>query len=216
MSHSYLIKSIDLSNFDTAKTKKMRGMFERNLNLKEIDLTSFDTSNVDDCLIMFHDIPINCTIKISNKFIKCKEQIPYYNKIINIDDIACSNFNNCEKWDGSKESLKCIKCKNGYQLRNDKCIIQKCEFGENEKCVSCNNIIGKEDECLECNEGYYLTSNLLNKNICSKCNFDGCKSCDKSRNCQECKHYYRSTIDQKTGKIINCNELCELGKIINV
>ena len=209
---SYSITSIDLSNFDTTKTKKMRGMFNDNRNLKEIDLSSFYTSNVDDCLIMFHDIPINCTIKISNKFTKCKEQIPYYNKIINIDDIACSNFANCEKCSGSKESLKCIKCKNGYQLADDKCITQKCEFGENEKCLSCNNIIGKEDECLECNEGYYLTSNILNKNICSKCNLDGCKSCDKSGNCQECKNYYSSTIDQKTGKIINCNELCELGK----
>ena len=160
------VRFLDVSNFDTSKISNMKAMFGYNYNLQELDLSSFDTSNVVDCIKMFHDLSPNCIIKISNQFTKCRELIPFDNKIINIDDITCKKFNNCEK--GSKETLFCYKCKIGYQLIDNNCIKQKCELGENEKCLSCNNIIGKEDECLECNEGYTI-SNLLDKKICTKC-----------------------------------------------
>jgi surface protein len=107
------IISLDLSNFNTSNAKIMRRMFD-DLNCIELDLSSFDTSNVDDCLVMFQNIQRNCVIKISNKFTKCREQIHQDVKVINIDEIACNNFNNCEKCNGSKEALLCIKCKKGY------------------------------------------------------------------------------------------------------
>ena len=212
LSSSSSITSLDISNFNTSKTYKMREMFRGRNKLKEVDLSSFDTSKVDDCLIMFHDFPINCTIKISNKFTKCMEQIPYENRIINVDDLSCQNFENCEKCGGSKETLLCIKCKKGFQFINNKCIFPKCNLGDNEKCLSCQNILGKENECLECNEGYFIPSNALDKKICLKCQIEGCKACDNiTGNCKECKPYYEPIIDKISGLIINCNLQCEIG-----
>ena len=160
---------------------------------------------------MFYNCVIN-SIKISNKFIKCREQIPYDVKIINIDDIACNNLDNCEKCNGSKETLLCIKCKKGYQLINNKCILPNCTIGDDEKCLSCKMISGNDKECLECNGGYYLPASIQDKTKCSKCSIEGCKICDNtSNNCIECKNNYRSIIDINSGLIISCNLLCELG-----
>ena len=206
----YRINSLDLSSFNTSKSKIMRRMFYE-LNCNELDLSSFDTSNVDDCLVMFYNSEIS-SIKISNKFTKCREQIPYDVKIINIDEIACNNLDNCEKCSGSKETLLCIKCKKGYQLINNKCILPNCTIGDDEKCLSCQMISGKDKECLECNEGYYLPANIQDKAKCSKCSIEGCKICDNvSNNCIECKNNYRAIIDINSGLIISCNLLCELG-----
>ena len=213
LSFAELIKSIDISNLNTFTTKYMAQIFHKLPYLQELDLSSFDTSNVEYCLIMIHEIPPNCTIKISNQFTKCREEIPYSNRLINIDDINCNNFENCEKCDGSKNTLKCIKCKIGYELIDNRCYIPKCELGKNEKCLTCNNITGKEDECSKCNDGYYLsTRNSLNKKICSRCNIDGCKKCDNSGNCQECNKYYKAFKNQDNGEITNCIPLCELGR----
>ena len=205
--------SIDLSNFNTSKVYKMTEMFRGKTKIKELDLSSFDTSKVNECLIMFHDIDSNCTIKISNRFSNCIEQIPYENKVINIDELACNNFENCEKCGGSKETLFCIKCKLGSQLEDNKCINPKCNLGEEEKCLSCQNISGKENECSECNEGYFLPTNILDKTKCSKINIEGCKYYDNiSNSCKECKNNYKPNIDINSGLITNCILLCELGK----
>ena len=203
--------SLDLSNFNTSIAKIMRHMFD-DLNCIELDLSSFDTSNVDDCLVMFENIQRSCVIKISNKFTKCREQIPQDVKVINVDEIACNNFNNCEKCNGSKETLLCIKCKKGYQLINNKCIMPSCTLGDNDKCLSCKMISRYDKECLECNEGYYLPNKLKDKTKCSKCPIEGCKRCDiSSNNCIECKSNYRAIIDIYSNLIIGCNLLCELG-----
>ena len=71
------LTTLDISNLNTSKAKSMREMFRGKKNLKELDLSSLDTSNVENCLLMFHDFHRNCTIKVSNKFTKCREQIPY-------------------------------------------------------------------------------------------------------------------------------------------
>ena len=210
LEYSKNIKSLDLSSFNTSRVYNMEAMFNYNDNLEELDLSSLDTSKVDNCIKMFHDISPNCVIKISNKFTKCRELIPVDNKMINVDDESCKNFDNCEICKGSKETLYCYKCKIGYQLIDNNCIKPKCELGENEKCLSCNNL-GNEDECLECNEGYTI-ANTLNKKICTKCEIEGCKKCDNSAKiCQECKQYYIPYFNKNTGNIINCNLLCELG-----
>ena len=160
---------------------------------------------------MLYNSEIN-TIKISNKFTEYREQIPYDVKIINIDEIACNNLDYSEKCNGSKETLLCIKCKKGYQLINNECILPNCTIGDDEKCLSCKLISGKENECLECYEGYILPANILDKTKCSKCSIEGCKICDNiSNNCIECKSNYRAITDINSGIIINCNLLCELG-----
>ena len=150
------------------------------------------------------------TIKISNKFTKCKEFIPFNNKVINIDDLACTKFENCKKCIGSAETLSCIQCNIGYYLLGDKCIKPKCILGENEKCHICNNITNKELECSECNEGYYLPLFSKNKTSCVKCQIDNCKRCDNNGICQECKPDYEATIENKI--ITSCSPKCELGE----
>lgn len=206
------LTNLDISNLNTSKAKSMREMFRQIKILKDLDLSSLDTSNVENCLSMFHDIQRNYTIKISNKFTKCREQIPYENIIINVDDLACNRLDNCEKCSGSNDTLQCIKCKIGYQIINNKCIKPKCDLGENEKCSSCKNILGKEDECFDCNDGYYLPSNILDKIKCSKCPIEGCKRCDNiSGKCQECKYNYEPITDESNGIIINCNLQCKIG-----
>ena len=151
---------------------------------------------------MLYNSEIN-TIKISNKFTEYREQIPYDVKIINIDEIACNNLDYSEKCNGSKETLLCIKCKKGYQLINNECILPNCTIGDDEKCLSCKLISGKENECLECYEGYILPANILDKTKCSKCSIEGCKICDNiSNNCIECKSNYRAIIDINSGLII--------------
>ena len=204
------IKYLDISNFNTSKVNNTIAMFHSLNNLKELNLSSFDTNNVRKCFIMFHDFPENCTIIISNKFKRCLEQIPYSNKIINIDEIACKNFNNCEKCSGSVETLVCTKCKKGYQLINNICMIPKCTIGENEKCLSCNIDPEKENECSECNEGYYLPMNSTDKTKCSKCMMIGCEKCDDIQ-CIYCRQNY-FTIINDTWNIVSCNLTCELGK----
>ena len=212
LSFSNSITSLDLSNFNTSNTYEMRQMFSQNSKLNVIDLSSFNTSKVENCLVMFHDLPINCTIKISNEFTKCREQIRYENKIINVDDLACANFENCEKCGGSKETLFCLKCKIGYQFINNKCIKPKCDLGEKEKCSLCQDLSGKENECLDCNIGYYLPLNMSDKTKCSKCQIEGCQICDNIfGNCQECMPYYEPIIDKETGLIKNCKLKCEIG-----
>ena len=179
-------------------------------NTSLIDFSSIDTSKVTNCLGIFHIIYDSYTIKISNKFTKCKEFIPINNRVINIDDIACNKFDNCKKCDGSVETLHCIECNIGFQLLDNKCIKPKCILGKNEKCYTCNNISNYENECFECNNGYYIPSDSLNKTHCTKCPIDGCKNCDNKGICQECQIDYEPAI--KDGIIISCNSKCELGE----
>ena len=214
------IESIDMKYLDISNVKNLKYFIHENYLVKRIeklkeyiiDISSFDTSQVTICAGMFHDISDDVIIKISNKFTKCKEQIPFVNKVINIDEIECQKFENCEKCNGSKESLKCSKCIAGYKLNKDNiCIKQKCHVGEKEKCFECNIEKEKENECSSCNEGYYLPSNYFSKNSCKKCGVEGCKFCNNIDGiCEECKDYYIPLINK--GKIIECNPICELGE----
>ena len=208
--HSTELTSLDLSNFDTSKATNMASMFEDVYKMQLLDLSSFDTSNVKDCKTMFAYFSKNCTIKISNKFTKCREQIRYDNTIINIDELSCNNFDNCKSCIGSHETLECNECILGYELKNGQCIQPKCNLGENEKCLKCQTISGKENECLECNEGYYIPINSLDKKKCVKCNIDGCKTCDSdSGACSECKTFYEPIMN--SGSIIQCQLTCDIG-----
>ena len=206
--YSVELTSLDLTNFNTSKAKNLRKMFGEDKKMNMLDLSSFDTSNVIFCKLMFHDFSRNCTIKISNRFSKFKEQIRFDNQIINIDELSCNYFENCKQWNGSQETLYCKKCKIGYEIKNGKCFEPKCILGENEKCSKCQTITGIENECLECNEGYYLPSNSLNKKICSKCSIDGCKICENNI-CKECKLFYEPIIN--SGNINQCKLTCDLG-----
>ena len=178
-------------------------------NSSIIDFSTIDTSKVTNCLGIFHILYDTYTIKISNKFTKCKEFIPINNKVINIDELTCNTFDNCKKCYGSVETLHCIQCNIGYQLINNKCIKPNCILGENEKCYICNNSTNNKNECLICNDGYYLPLNSKNKTKCTKCPINYCKKCNNEGICQECKKEYEPTI--KDGEIISCISKCPLG-----
>ena len=214
------IESIDMKYFDISNVKNLKYFIHENDvvkrygKLKEyiIDLSSFDTSQVTICSGMFFDIYEDVIIKISNKFTKCREQISLVNKVINIDEIECQKFENCEKCVGSKETLKCSQCKIGYILNEGNfCIKSRCNIGKKEKCISCNNDKGKEKECLNCNEGYYLSVNDIDKTKCKKCQIEGCKSCNNNEGiCQSCKDFYEPVLNN--GKIVECKLICDLGE----
>ncbi len=206
--HTFILSN----SFDTSKVTNMETIFYANKALKEIDLSYFDTSKVSNCIYMFDEFPIYTIIKISNKFTKCREFIPYINKVINIDEIACKNFENCKECTGSKDTLSCSLCEIGYELKDNVCIKSKCIVGEENKCNKCQIIQNKENECLTCNEGYYLPLNSLIKTNCEKCKIEGCKICDENNgNCKECKLFYKPIFDQNSEYITSCELLCHLG-----
>ena len=213
------IESIDMKYLDLSNVKNLKFFIHENYSVKRyeklnkyiVDISSFDTSQVTICSGMFHDISEDVIIKISNKFTKCREQIPIVNKVINVDEIECQKFENCEKCIGSKKTLKCSKCKIGYKLNlYNICFKPKCILGENEKCLDCKTENGKENECSSCNEGYYLPINDYNLTSCKKCLVDGCKSCDRANGkCISCLDNYEPLMDN--GEIIKCELMCELG-----
>ena len=97
------IQTLDMKYLDTRKVTNLREFIRFN-NYKYnywtaektgpsiIDISSFDTSKVTNCVGMLHELHDNVTIKISNKFTKCREQIPYYSKVINVDDKIHENY----------------------------------------------------------------------------------------------------------------------------
>ena len=214
------IEYIDMKYLDISNVKSLKFFISENDLVKRydklqeyiIDLSSFDTSQVTICSGMFNDIYEDVIIKISNKFTKCREQISLANKVINVDEVDCQKFENCETCIGSKETLRCNKCRLGYILNDDYfCIKSRCDIGENEKCFTCQTEEGNENECLSCNEGYYLSGNDNDKTKCKKCKIEGCKSCDKYQGiCDQCKDFYEPVINN--GNIIKCELICDLGE----
>ena len=210
---SSYVQHLDISSFNTRKIETMIRVFFCTYELKEVDLSSFDTSNNDIyCNNMFSEFSRETTVIISNNFKNCIDRIPFENKIINIDDILCKNFKHCIECNGSKETLSCIKCEIGFELKNNICIESKCEIGQNDKCKSCQIFPNHENDCLSCNEGYFLPSNSSIKSICQKCKIDFCKTCDNDTgNCIECMNYYKPIYDINSKLIISCQITCELG-----
>ena len=211
---TYYLNTLKLSNsFKTSKVINMKSMFYANRALNEIDLSYFDTSNVENCCYMFEDLSIYTIIKISNKFTKCREFIPFENRIINIDEIACQNYEYCVECVGSVETLNCSSCEIGYELKDNICIKSKCNVGLDNKCKKCKIFPNNDNECLSCNEGYYLPLNSLIKNECQQCNIRGCKICDPNTgNCLECKKFYKPIFEQNSELIVSCEIICELGE----
>ena len=188
-------------------------MFYANRALYEIDLSNFDTSKTTNCMYMFEEFPVYTVVKISNTFTNCREYIPFENKIINVDEIACKNIEFCKRCIGSKETLSCSECEIGYELKDNICIKPKCVLGVENKCKKCQTIYNKENECLTCNDGYYLSADSLVKTVCNKCKIDGCKVCDVDTDiCLECNKNYKPIFEKNSENIISCQILCELGE----
>ena len=121
------IQYLDMRHLDTRNVQNFEEFININnynynfktpkiVNFPMIDLSSFDTSKATNCVGMLHELHKDVVIKISNKFTKCREQIPYFNKVINIDEEACHYIGNCKSCKGSHETLRCNECVDGFRL----------------------------------------------------------------------------------------------------
>ena len=114
------------------------------------------------------------------------------------------------------EKLKLINCSNGYILKNDTCIIDKChkhcrectdysEDDNNQKCISCKNenyILFKGNCINDCQNGYYKKDKE-----CYECN-KTCSSCSDSPNhCTSCID--GKYLNESLHTCLKCSEYCE-------
>jgi hypothetical protein len=114
------------------------------------------------------------------------------------------------------DKLKLLNCLDGYTLKNDTCIVNKCnshckickEYSEddnNQNCISCkneNNVLYKENCLNDCPNGYYKKDKK-------------CYECDKScSSCRDNPNYCTSCIngkylDELEHTCLNCSKYCE-------
>ena len=81
----FLLKEIDLSNFETTKVTYMNHMFNECTSLKEVNISNFDFINIIDMHAMFfgcsEEIKAKVKIQIKDKNIKegfAEEMFLYY------------------------------------------------------------------------------------------------------------------------------------------
>ena len=114
------------------------------------------------------------------------------------------------------EKLKLINCSDGYTLKNDTCIIDKCnshcktckgysEDDNNQKCISCKNEneVVLNGNCVgNCPEKYFVKDNN-----CLECD-DSCSSCsENSKKCTSCID--GKYLDESNHTCNNCTEHCK-------
>jgi len=114
------------------------------------------------------------------------------------------------------EKLKLINCSDGYTLKNDTCIVDKCnshcktckEYSEddnNQNCISCKNEneVSYNGNCLNnCPNGYYKKDKE-----CSECDIS-CSSCNENPNyCTSCAD--GKYLDESKHTCLKCSEYCE-------
>jgi len=114
------------------------------------------------------------------------------------------------------EKLKLINCSDGYSLKNDTCIIDKCnshcktckgysEDDNNQNCISCNNendVLYKGNCINDCPNGYYKKDKECNE--CDK----SCSSCSESPNyCTSCIN--GKYLNESLQTCLKCSVYCE-------
>ena len=114
------------------------------------------------------------------------------------------------------EKLKLINCSDGYTLKNDTCIVDKCnshcktckgysEDDNNQMCISCKNEneVVLNGNCIEkCPDRYFVKDNN-----CQECN-DSCFSCSENpNNCTSCID--GEYLDESNHTCNNCTEHCK-------
>ena len=114
------------------------------------------------------------------------------------------------------EKLKLINCSDGYTLKNETCVVNKCNshcktckgYSENDNdqnCISCkneNDVLYKGNCLNACPNGYYKK-------------FKECYECDKScSSCNDNPNYCTSCVegkylDESKHTCVNCSDNCE-------
>ena len=128
----------------------------------------------------------------------------------------CSTINDkCEECYGTKESVKCLSCKNGYiPFYNNKNEIIECnpicETGINDYCKECNY---EKNQCSSCNEGYYLPNDDLYKLKCKKCSdiVKNCNKCNGELNSVTCEDFILDNNNNNNNQNNKCIFKCETG-----
>ena len=125
----------------------------------------------------------------------------------------CSDINDkCEECHGTKTSVKCLSCKNGfipfYDEYNEisECN-PPCSEGSGNLCRTCD--FGK-NQCINCNDGYYLPTDDLYKLKCKKCTeiVTNCNECHGKINTVTCDDFVKENIIIPPTK---CGWNCETG-----
>ena len=122
----------------------------------------------------------------------------------------CSDINDkCEECYGTKNSVKCLSCKNGYiPSYNNKNEILECNLpcttGPDYSCKTCDM---EKNQCNSCNDGYYLPSDDFYKLKCKKCTdiVKNCKECHGELNSVTCDYFL---VEDK----LKCGLTCQIGK----
>ena len=125
----------------------------------------------------------------------------------------CSDINDkCQECIGTKTSVKCLSCKNGfipfYDENNE---ISECNppclVGNGNLCKTCD--YGK-NQCIDCNEGFYLPTDDLYKLNCKKCTeiVTNCNECHGEINTVTCDDFIKENIIIPPTK---CGWNCETG-----
>ena len=149
-----------------------------------------------------------CEIGINEKCQSCKEENGKYDECltcnegyyydINYDKGICRKIEieNCIQAIKEYNTVKCVKCIDGYLAHNGQCE-KGCELGEDgNSCASCNLTYEFRESCASCHPGYYLLPNgpitlcsncyedSLGKNNCTECEYISgeikCTSCDSN------------------------------------
>ena len=125
----------------------------------------------------------------------------------------CSDINDkCQECYGTKNSIKCLSCKNGfipfYDENNE--ILEcnpPCLAGVGNLCKTCDY---DKNQCIDCNEGYYLPTDDLYKLKCKKCTdiLTNCNKCHGKLNTVTCDDFENENIIIPTTK---CGWNCETG-----
>lgn len=156
--------------------------------------TIIDDNNIKQCGLC-RDLNKGNPYKLINTK-KCFSSPPEGTKIIN-------------------ENLKLINCSDGYILKNDTCIVDKCnshcktckgysEDDDNQMCISCKeNKVVLNGNCIgKCPERYFVKDNN-----CNECD-NSCFSCSENpTNCTSCID--GEYLDESNHTCNNCTEHCK-------
>ena len=156
--------------------------------------TIIDDNNIKQCGLC-RDLNKGNPYKLINTK-KCFSSPPEGTKIIN-------------------ENLKLINCSDGYTLKNDTCIVDKCnshcktckgysEDDDNQMCISCKeNKVVLNGNCIgKCPERYFVKDNN-----CNECD-NSCFSCSENpTNCTSCID--GEYLDESNHTCNNCTEHCK-------
>jgi surface protein len=161
----YNLKSIDISHFDTSKTKNMNGMFFQCNSLENLELGNLDTSSVTDMRQMFYNCYSLKSLNL-NSFNTVNVQANRFNEMFfnfNVSIIKyCINDEISEEIKSQLSSFIEMNC-------SDLCFdnSQKKYIIEKNKCISeCNNdityIYEYDNICYaSCPNGTHLIDNNL-------------------------------------------------------